>query len=589
MKVLTTTTTLLLAITTAMADVCHDHATEASCLQFDCAWCKSAAVKSSCYDPDEASQLPPSIFECARPAPNHGCHFFNTESACRQSKEGGKPCYWCESAAVKSTCYNETEAKQLPPAIFQCEHGRAPVFAHGVTSLVDVTNDAQGHETWHASAEAATTKNGGQCHLFKNEEACTNAHAACAWCASAAVASACYEADEVSKLPPGVFACKTSETSPSHGCHFFNTESACRKGKEGDKPCYWCKSAAVASTCYNEDEAKKLPPAIFQCESGGPTHWALTSVPTSETSRRLLFSHWKDAFDVAYGQHENEAARFAAFVANAALVATHNARGDRPYSLALNAFADSTWAEFQADYLGATPQNCSATHRSVVTATTDVPAAIDWRRVDAVSPVKNQGKCGSCWTFSSTGCLESHNLLTHGKRILLSEQNLVDCAGAFDNHGCNGGLPSHAFEYIKYNGGLDTGATYPYHAKDETCKFDPANVGVRVLDVVNVTSRDETQLKTAVGTVGPVSIAFQVASDFRFYKDGVYDSTECKSGEADVNHAVLAVGYNTTTSGAPYWIVKNSWSATWGMDGYFHIARDKNMCGLADCASYPLL
>ncbi|RHY01790.1 hypothetical protein DYB25_007392 [Aphanomyces astaci] len=146
-------------------------------------------------------------------------------------------------------------------------------------------------------------------------------------------------------------------------------------------------------------------------------------------------------------------------------------------------------------------------------------------------------------TFSSTGSLESHNLLTHGKKVLLSEQNLVDCAQAFDNHGCSGGLPSHAFEYIKYNGGLDTGASYPYHAKDEPCKFSRASVGVHVVDVVNITSTDELELRKAVGTAGPVSIAFQVAPDFRFYKDGVYDSTVCHSGEQDVNHGRGVISY----------------------------------------------
>lgn len=224
-----------------------------------------------------------------------------------------------------------------------------------------------------------------------------------------------------------------------------------------------------------------------------------------------------------------------------------------------------------------------------------VPAAKDWRDVGAVSPVKNQGKCGSCWTFSSTGCLESHRKLTlGGEMVLLSEQNLLDCAGAFDNHGCNGGLPSHAFEYVRYNGGIDTEASYPYEAKEGKCKFNAYHVGAQVAGVVNITARDERELQSAVGTVGPVSIAFQVVSDFRFYKDGVYASTECRDGEQDVNHAVLAVGYGseaTEAGGASqaHWIVKNSWGAAWGMDGYFLMARGKNMCGLADCASYPVV
>ena len=106
--------------------------------------------------------------------------------------------------------------------------------------------------------------------------------------------------------------------------------------------------------------------------------------------------------------------------------------------------------------------------------------------------------------------------------------------------------------------------------------------------VVNITSQDEVELMVAVGTVGPVSIAFQVVSDFRFYKSGVYESSECHSGEKDVNHAVLAVGYGVE-DGKDHWIVKNSWGPKWGIDGFFQIARGHNMCGLADCASYPVV
>ncbi|OQR94685.1 cysteine protease family C01A [Achlya hypogyna] len=551
MKIVVGTTALMMSMARAALD-CHSLMQEDTCLAASCAWCKSAAVKSSCYDAAEAALLPPAIFQCATPPANHGCHFYNTKESCIASKEGDEPCYWCRSAAVKSTCYNETEAKRLPPAVFQCDK-KSIVYAHGLTDLAAFIEP-----TPVVHAEAHST--------------------------SVADSPEPVQGDR----PVDSLVQALASEPANHGCHFYNTEDACLKSKEGGAPCYWCKSAAVASTCYNETEAKQLPPAIFQCDKG-PSLWQLTAVPATELGFRTLFQQWKVAFDVIYDSVATETTRFQAFVANAQLVAAHNRQVWRSYSLALNVFADTTWAEFQADYLGATPQNCSATHRSTVTAVGDVPDAIDWRRVDAVSPVKNQGKCGSCWTFSTTGCLESHNLLTHGKRVLLSEQNLVDCAQAFDNHGCNGGLPSHAFEYIKYNGGLDTGAAYPYHAKDETCKYDPANIGVTVVDVVNITSRDETQLRTAVGTVGPVSIAFQVSNDFRFYKDGVYDSTECKSGEADVNHAVLAVGYNTTVDGAKYWIVKNSWSDKWGIEGYFHIAQGKNMCGLADCASYPIV
>lgn len=130
--------------------------------------------------------------------------------------------------------------------------------------------------------------------------------------------------------------------------------------------------------------------------------------------------------------------------------------------------------------------------------------------------------------------------------------------------------------------------TYPYEAKEGKCKFNTYHVAAQVDQVVNITARDETELKGAVGTTGPVSVAFQVVSDFRFYKSGVYKSKDCHSGEKDVNHAVLAVGYGVE-DGEKFWTIKNSWGDKWGMDGFFEIARDENMCGIADCASFPVL
>jgi cathepsin H len=220
------------------------------------------------------------------------------------------------------------------------------------------------------------------------------------------------------------------------------------------------------------------------------------------------------------------------------------------------------------------------------------PVSRDWRSEGVVTRVKSQGVCGSCWAFSATGCVESHHAIKHGTQVLLSEQNLVDCAHAFNNHGCFGGLPSQAFEYIHYNGGIDTEASYRYKAWGGKCQFDQRHVGARVDAVVNITSRNEDELKAAVGAVGPVSIAFQSRLDMMFYKSGVYASTKCHDEETYVNHAVLAVGFGTTAGNGdstPFWIVKNSWSDKWGMDGYFLIKRGVNMCGLADCASYVVV
>ncbi|NWZ36891.1 CATH protein, partial [Brachypodius atriceps] len=216
------------------------------------------------------------------------------------------------------------------------------------------------------------------------------------------------------------------------------------------------------------------------------------------------------------------------------------------------------------------------------------PDSIDWRKKgNFVTPVKNQGACGSCWTFSTTGCLESAIAISTGKLLSLAEQQLVDCAQAFNNHGCSGGLPSQAFEYILYNKGLMGEDSYPYRAKNGTCKFQPEKAIAFVKDVINITQYDEDGMVEAVGKHNPVSFAFEVTSNFMHYRKGVYSNPRCEHTPDKVNHAVLAVGYGEQ-DGIPYWIVKNSWGRLWGMQGYFLIERGKNMCGLAACASYPV-
>ncbi|XP_021902038.1 thiol protease aleurain-like [Carica papaya] len=305
------------------------------------------------------------------------------------------------------------------------------------------------------------------------------------------------------------------------------------------------------------------------------------------TRHALSFARFAHRYGKRYETVEEIKLRFEIFKDNLNLIRSTNQKG-LTYKLAVNKFADWTWQEFQRHRLGAS-QNCSATtngnHKLTIV---DLPETKDWREEGVVSPVKDQGSCGSCWTFSTTGALEAAYHQAFGKGISLSEQQLVDCAGAFNNFGCHGGLPSQAFEYIKYNGGLDTEEAYPYTAEDGKCKFSSENVGVQVLDSVNITLGAEDELKHAVALVRPVSVAFEVVRSFRFYKKGVYSSTTCGSTPMDVNHAVLAVGYGVE-DGVPYWLIKNSWGGDWGENGYFKMEMGKNMCGVATCASYPIV
>jgi len=331
------------------------------------------------------------------------------------------------------------------------------------------------------------------------------------------------------------------------------------------------------------------------------------------------FKNWVERNRRHYSSQIEHQARLSIFLQNTQRVQQHNEayeKGMTSYAMTIDSpFADLTDDEFKTAYL-MDSQECSATHESSGTLTTKsslrIPKSIDWRSKGVITPVKNQGSCGSCWTFSTTGALEAHHCIHSNLQedcttwAGLSEQQIVDCASAFDNNGCNGGLPSHAFEYIKYAGGLHTEQDYPYTANDTGgCEVlssprqqHEKEFVVQVAEVFNITSRDEVDLTAAIAKIGPVSVAFQVTPDFRFYSHGVYDSFNstsntviCQDDEQSVNHAVVAVGFGETVDAepVPFYIIRNSWGSSWGMEGYFWMKRGQNLCGISDCASFPIV
>lgn len=288
--------------------------------------------------------------------------------------------------------------------------------------------------------------------------------------------------------------------------------------------------------------------------------------------------------------------RFQIFKERWQFVHEHNSDKAKTWTAAINKFSDLTYSEFKKNYLGASGQDCSATGsrsqkrvRRLYRRFQQKPKSLDWRSKGIISQVEDQGQCGSCWTFSTTGLLEAHMALYGNKKELFSQQNLIDCAGKFNNFGCDGGLPSQALEYIRFNGGLDTLNSYPYRGVDGKCHFNRASVGVRVKAVHNISEGDEVELFDALATVGPISIAYDCSDAFMSYSEGVFSDPNCSKDSQHVNHAVLAVGYGTTRDGIDYYIVKNSWGADWGEKGFFRILRGTNECGLADCATYPTL
>ncbi|XP_075551627.1 procathepsin L-like [Dermacentor variabilis] len=325
---------------------------------------------------------------------------------------------------------------------------------------------------------------------------------------------------------------------------------------------------------------------------------AALAVAFAVTAEQVIRSEWQ-AFKTKHGRNytsaHEEILRFKIFTENSLFIARHNekyVKGLVSYSLGMNQFGDMLHHEF-VQLTNCYKPGDTSSGRSTYLPPDNVddsvlPESVDWRKKGYVTPVKNQGQCGSCWAFSTTGSLEGQHFKKTGKLVSLSEQNLVDCSRDYGNNGCNGGSMENAFDYIKANGGIDTEKSYPYHGRDEPCKFKKADVGATVTGKVGVKEGSEEDLKNAVATVGPVSVAIDASQrSFQFYRTGVYDEHACSSKKLD--HGVLAVGYGVL-NGTKYWLVKNSWAEEWGEKGYIYMSRDKNnQCGIATDATYPLV
>ncbi|WOK99396.1 hypothetical protein Cni_G08108 [Canna indica] len=302
-----------------------------------------------------------------------------------------------------------------------------------------------------------------------------------------------------------------------------------------------------------------------------------------------LFESWIAAHGKRYASEEEKLARFRAFEDNFAFVNAHNAAGNSSYELSLNAFADLLHHEFKAARLGLSVGRLAAPRadRTKFLGSSDsIPSSIDWRNEGAVTAVKDQGSCGDCWAFSATGAMEGINKIVTGSLISLSEQELCDCDRSYNN-GCNGGLMDYAFKWVIQNHGIDSEEDYPYKTKQMTCLKNKLKHRVVTIDgYTDVPANNEDLLLQAVAKQ-PVSVGICGSERaFQFYSKGIFTGP-CSTA---LNHAVLIVGYGSE-NGVDYWILKNSWGANWGMNGYIHMLRNSGdpygVCGINMLASFP--
>ena len=297
------------------------------------------------------------------------------------------------------------------------------------------------------------------------------------------------------------------------------------------------------------------------------------------------FLAYNRQFGKTHGSQAERDYRFGVFRENKAFIERENAKG-RSFTLGENAFTDLSFEEFASKYLSAIPLH----NKPIKSAQAGprVAASKDWRQDGKVTAVKNQGACGSCWAFSTIGSLESAWAIAHDELLSLSEMELVDCSGSYGNNGCNGGLMSNGFDYIKANQVALEG-DYPYRPVAGACHVDKTRRRIGVVDYQGLLPSNVDGLTQALDT-NPVSVAIEVRQDFQLYKGGVYSNDDDSCGSA-LNHGVLAVGYNTQDEGG-YVIVKNSWGADWGEQGYVRMAlgagSSSGTCGIANEADvYP--
>jgi len=288
-----------------------------------------------------------------------------------------------------------------------------------------------------------------------------------------------------------------------------------------------------------------------------------------EDESMFKFMKFVKQHDKEYATIEEFHKKFEVFKSNLAQIVNEES---------MSPFMDQTPEEFQAG-LNLNVSTMAKIKSTMTpygpTKVTDVPESWEWKDHGAVSHVKNQGQCGSCWAFSAVANIEGQFAIKNKRIETFSEQQLVDCDDV--DQGCNGGLMDYAFDFLKREGGLESDANYPYTGSSyDYCKFDESKVDVKVAGFNDI-SQNEEEIKKVLYENGPLSIAVN-ATPFQWYSGGIMRPTEQSCNPRGLNHGVTLVGYGVE-NGVNYWTIKNSWGTRWGESGYIRLERGTGACG----------
>eukprot|EP01125_Pyxidicula_operculata_P002187 TRINITY_DN12104_c0_g1_i1.p1 TRINITY_DN12104_c0_g1~~TRINITY_DN12104_c0_g1_i1.p1 ORF type:complete len:330 (-),score=79.00 TRINITY_DN12104_c0_g1_i1:83-1072(-) len=310
-----------------------------------------------------------------------------------------------------------------------------------------------------------------------------------------------------------------------------------------------------------------------------------------ETSYQIMWENFKLRFNRKYESDSQHYFRYDVFKSNVDLIDQLNAKYNPTTVFGINHFADMT----REEYISYVRQGAkkgfsnvqSAEQQKLAYHTMVPPTSVDWRTKGAVTPITNQDQCGSSPYFGATCSMEGAWAIAGNKLEVLSVQQIMDCSGNYGNQACNGGWMNSSIQYVIDAGGIESNTSYPYTGEDgNTCNFNKNKVVAKFRSLVNIDSTDEAMV--AALTICPVATAVNAyATGFQYYQSGVYMGADCDANQPD--HGIGVVGYGVYSNGLPYYILKNTWTTAWGMDGYMYLYRFNNTCGIVTEASYAVV